>query len=297
MKNEATLNPVMKTTGEVKSALGVYYSVKELHGLSDPHDSNNKMNFLRLLNLNFFLRPSIDEINFVYNFLKKSYKEYFVNINENLNVQYFHWFGDDDRQNIAIDEKSAIELIEEKIEDIINSVLSKNKNIENMMKRDSLWTNLLMSFEENKKVEFIFKNRNSYKGNLKNFIDLKINYVSNDDHKMIKVPSFLNKVNIENDFQIYAVRNGKVLPIEGAYIFGAKINHKNNTLSIRMEIPDIYPNVYNFPFVTYNEKEDKFFFDMTNELYGTYEEAKVEIKNKINQMKSDIEKMEENIAA
>lgn len=297
MKNEATMNTISKTMAEVKNTLGVYYEIRELNGLSDPWNPIHKMDFLRLLNINFFLLPEIKEIDFVYNFLNKSYKNYFLNINENLNEQYFCWFEDDDRRSIAKDEKSAIKLAEDKIEEIINSVLSKNKSIKERMKRNSLLDKFLMGFDVNKKIEFIFKNKNAYKGNLDKFIDLKINYVSNDDEKVIKVPSFFKNVSVDDNFTIYAVRNGSIIPIEGAYIYGAKVNKEKTALDISMEIPDIYNNIYNFQFLSYDEQNDKFIFTMTHNIYGTLEEAKSELESKINQMKIDIEKMEQNIAA
>lgn len=297
MKSELAMNPVLKTMGEVKNTLGVYYSIKNLNGLSDPYDPAHKMNFLRLLNFNFFLRPSIDEIDFVYNFLKKSYRDYFVNIDENLNQQYFLWFEGDERRNIAKNKESALSLIEEKIEEVIKSVLSKNKSIESMMERKSFIHSLIMSTERNKKIEFIFKNRNNYKGKLNSFVKLVFNYAADSDEQIVKVPSFLYSDNVKNNFSIYAVRDDKIIEIEGAYVYGAKLNRENNTLSLRIEIPDIYPNVYNFPFCSYDEKNEKFSFTMTDKLYGTKEEAKSELKNKIKLMRKSIKEISSSIAA
>ena len=296
MKSEK-MKAVLKTIRDVKSDLGVYYSIRELNGLSDPHSLSNKTNFLRLLNLNFFLRPAQDEINFAYNFLNKAYCGYTVKIKENLNEQYFNWFGDDDRYNIAKTKNDALKMIEDKIEEIIDSVLSKNKHVEKMMAKKTFINSLLMKTDMNKKIAFIMRKKDSFKGKLSDFISVKWDLVSENENRLVKVPSLMGQLNEKGDMTVYAVRKDQIVKIDGAYIYGAKINYKNDTLSLNMEIPDIFPSVYNFPSLIYDENKGEFIFSVTEELFGNIEDAKDFLRNKIERMNESIKAISEQIAA
>lgn len=147
----------------------------------------------------------------------------------------------------------------------------------------------------NKKLAFIFENKDIYKGRISEFVNINVERCFNDDSKEIKVPVIIT--DHKKNFPVFAIRENNIIKIDGAYIYSADIDKENNSLNLRVEFPNIREDLYSFPFLCYDPESDMFVFDMCKNLFLSYEDAKNKMKSILEEKQKEVSDMIEKINA
>lgn len=282
------------TAKEIKSKLGFYFSIPELHGLSDPWNDNNRDNFLRLLNTHFQLHNEKTKVNFIFDFLNKKLKKEKLKIIEKLSSECFQWDLEDglDRDSLCVSEtvEGAKLLVEEKIEGIIEEIIETDLENKNKFKDHYIISSVLnlINKDRQEKIEFIIKNKDIYKGNLNEFININVIPIVKNEETLLKVPAFL-KENPLGNYSVYHIKKDKIKELDHSFIHSVKVNMESNSIYL-----SIATNSERIEYLNLNVSENRFmFFD--NNTFGTRDDAINELRKRIEIMEKSIEEMKKMI--